>query len=368
MDVILDVDSDVFAICLHWPCDPISPLDDRTDAEVSDYFVRLCHFNQTCKTAANRYQRERRRALLHYWYRKIPDSQLMPGREVVAMMPRHMWKMPYRDKIDVTIECATKDKTQHRRMMKYRSTHKVEGNEFGISHYSSFEQVVRRYRFTAKAGPLSHRKARFYATGATGAADAYADARRLDQFGLSKTSLIKRLPVHDCEWHCAVFCHQDNGMEHGPGWFESRLQRKTAPAPEGTSGSSTILDVEVAQVVVDHRLSMDFWVSGGKLELDGTMYVLKGVVDIGEKSLNIDAMAWQAEASRRGNISLDLPGAEIYWNSARFVARAGQQTPYTGVMRQKRPNERRRAQSAGTSSAAHKPQGRCAESDESDED
>ena len=214
MDVILDVDSDVFAICLHWPCDPLSALSDRTDEEVSAYFVRLCRLNQTCKTLANRYQREGRRALLHYWYRKLPDSCLVPGKAVVEMMPKHSRKMPYRDKIDVTIKCPSTEKTQYRRMMKYRATHKVAGNPYGNSHYSSFEQTVRRYRFTATMGDDVHRKALYYAEGSTGS---YTDPRGVDHFGLSKSSLIKRLPVQGCDRHHFLFYHKDNGMQYGPG-------------------------------------------------------------------------------------------------------------------------------------------------------
>ena len=60
------------------------------------------------------------------------------------------------------------------------------------------------------------------------------------------------------------------------------------------------------------------------------MHVLKGMVDIGEKSLNVDGLMWQAEASRRGDISLELPGVQIYWDTARFVACYGRQVPYTG--------------------------------------
>ena len=64
MDVILDLDAELYDICVHWPCDPDKPLAARTDEEVHAYFVRLCRMNQTCKTVANRHQQARRVALL----------------------------------------------------------------------------------------------------------------------------------------------------------------------------------------------------------------------------------------------------------------------------------------------------------------
>tara|TARA_X000001036_G_C20691048_1_gene809402 strand:- start:4963 stop:6045 length:1083 start_codon:yes stop_codon:yes gene_type:complete len=360
MDVILDLDSELYAICVHWPCDPDKPLAERTDEEVGDYFVRLCRMNQTCKTVANRHQQARRAALLHYWNRKLPESKVSEKLDGVVEMDGQRWRQQiYRDQIDLVLVCTAGDKDTHRRMMKTRVEHQVAGNPYGVTHYGSFEQTVRRYRFFAQPCANPHHVAFRYAKGLSGPLT--------DHYGVCKSSLIGRLPIQSCERYCAGFHDKENGMQHGPGWIPQVLQRKPALSLQGTDGTNKLLEVEVAHILVDHLIILRLSVPGGTLKLTGRIYPYKGMLDIGNHSLNVDAAAWNAEASRRGDLALELPGVEVYWETAAFYAAASplKQGLYAGVARQKRASQSR---TQGKSAAPQQPQGRCAESDESDED
>ena len=66
-DPLLDLDADLFALCLHHPSSPLVPFDERPDAHICAYHERVSLLVRTCKTFANRYYQKARELRLRVW-------------------------------------------------------------------------------------------------------------------------------------------------------------------------------------------------------------------------------------------------------------------------------------------------------------
>lgn len=352
LDELLDLDRDLLALVLHHPRDPLCQWSHRTSDEVLAHAQRLCGLVQVCKTFANRYSQEVYEARIRFWKLCAPSHFETCCNGIRALRGV---KFNMSDRVDVTFRCDGYSRHDSLRMEKAVYTHA--GTQFDLAT-AKFQQLKHCYSFRGIACADPHLVAAAYALEPT-------DSPPPTEWGAC-TRLMGKLPIKNVPSgesdghlsHPSVRCSERD-------FFRRKLRRGPVAALKGTVGEHEPQVLELLEVEFPRELMVRVNVSGGFLCMDGTLSIHDWHFDIGNKSLRDNmATAWFSEASRHPVIEVALKGINVFWHKASFSATLERVRPFPGVMRQRV----RRTPRAGPKAIAAPPQGRCAESDSSEED